>query len=481
MRNLLVLFIIWGCLCGCEKGRTDVEETGTFPDIFPDYQFVTIPVNIAPLNFRVPGAEQVEVEFSKGNASLLVCRGKEGIEIPLKKWREMVGKIRNGFLAVKVYAQHEGKWKGYHPFQIKVVSDSIDPYIAYRLIEPGYELGTRLNLHQRELSSFDEDVFVPYSLTDNDCVNCHAFHNYSPDKFIFHVRQTNPGTILVDGGSVKRINTKTADLATPGSYRMWHPSGRYIAFSTSKTYQAFHAFHEKKIEVYDLLSDLMIYDVDNNKALTDSRFLSKEEWETYPAWSPDGKYLYFCRAEVRNMPMEYKQLKYGIYRVAFDETNGTLADSVETIIDPAVTQKSTVFPAISPDGRFLLYSIADGGVFPVHHPKADLEMIDLTTGNPVDMRAINSPFSESYHVWSSSGRWIVFSSRRIDNSYTHVYFAYVDENGKVDKPFVLPQKNPDFYRQCLKSFNIPELIRGRIDVSPYRLEKAIKGPVTNAQ
>lgn len=167
--------------------------------------------------------------------------------------------------------------------------------------------------------------------------------------------------------------------------------------------------------------------------------------------------------------------------MAFNEADGTLADSIETVIDPEVTQKSTVYPAISPDGRFLLYSIADGGVFPVYHSEADLEMIDMQTGKPVDMRAINSPYSESYHVWSSSGRWIVFSSRRIDNDYTHVYFAHVDENGKVDKPFVLPQKNPDFYRLCLKSFNVPELISGRITISPYRLEKAIKGPIINAR
>lgn len=481
MRKLLVLFIVWGCLCGCEKGRTNVEETGSLPGIFPDYQFVTVPVNIAPLNFKVPGAERVEVEFSKGNASLLVCRGKDGIQIPLKKWRNMLREVQNGFLAVKVYAQQEGKWKGYDRFRIKVVSDSIDPYVAYRLIEPGYELGKRISLFQRELSSFDEEAFMPHVLLGGDnCMNCHSFCNYSPEQFMFHVRQNHAGTVIVDHGSVKKVNTKTAATISPGSYRMWHPSGRYIAFSCNKTHQAFHAFQEKKIEVYDLESDLMIYDVKNNKVLTDSRFLTKEAWETFPAWSSDGKFLYFCRATPQNMPMEYKQVKYGIYRVAFHEENGTLGDSIETVVDPEVSQKSASFPACSPDGRYLLYTMANEGTFPVHHKDADLAMIDIQTGMPVDIRAINSPCSDSYHAWSSSSRWIMFTSRRIDNAYTHIYFAYVDENGKVDKPFVLPQENPDFYRQCLKSFNVPEWIKGRITVSPYRLEKAIKGQAVNA-
>lgn len=477
MERVFVLFFVWVCLCGCVKGRFDVTETGQYPDIFPDYQFVTVPVNIAPLNFEVKEAERIEVEFSRGDELLLSCRGKQGIEIPLKKWHTLLEKAGNGFLSVKVYTLEQGKWNGYTPFHITVVSDSIDPYIAYRLIEPGYELGAKLNLCQRELSSFDEEPFVHYSLVDNNCVNCHAFCNYSPDHFMFHVRQQNAGTIIVENGDIKRVNTKTPATISPGAYRMWHPSGRYIAFSNNITHQAFHAFREKKIEVYDLESDLMIYDVKNNKVLTDERFQTKDEWETFPGWSPDGKYLYFSRADAKKLPMEYKDLKYALCRVAFDEQTGKLGDSIETV----VSHRSAVFPTFSPDGKYLLYTIADGGTFPIHHAEADLEMINMTTGEQVDIRHVNSPYTESWHGWSSSGRWIIFSSRRIDGSYTHVYFAHVDAGGKISKPFVLPQKDPDYYRQGLKSFNIPEFIKGRITISPYRLEKAVKGPALNAK
>lgn len=261
---------------------------------------------------------------------------------------------------------------------------------------------------------------------------------------------------------------------------MWHPSGKYIVFSNNKTHQAFHALQEKKIEVYDLASDLMIYDVVHNRVLTDSRFTESEVWETFPAWSPDGKYLYFCQALSQNMPMGYQKLKYRLYRVVFDEQTGALADSIEKITIPDEELKSVSFPSVSPDGRYVLYTVTQSGTFPVHHKDADLEMLDLNTGLPVDIGVLNSRFCESYHVWSSSGRWIAFSSRRMDNLYTHTYFAYFDRYGKAGKPFILPQRDPDYYVTGLKSFNIPEFIKGPVRVSPYELEKVINGKAENA-
>lgn len=481
MRKIFVLLSLLWCVYGCWGGRQNVKETDAYPEIFPDYQFVTVPVNIAPLNFGVPGAERLEVVFRKGDTDILEVKGNGSFDISLEKWHEMLGMAKEGFLSVKVYARKAGEWNGYKPFRISVSADSIDPYMAYRLIEPGYEVGTRLSLYQRELSSFKEEAFVPCQLVDNSCVNCHSFCNYSPDRFMFHVRQKYNGTIIVEDGKARKIDTKTPRTISPGAYRTWHPSGNYIAFSNNQTHQAFHALPEKRIEVYDLESDLMIYDVKNNKVLTDQRFLTKESWETFPAWSPDGKYLYFCQAEPKAMPMEYKDLKYGIYRVAFDEKTGRLGDSIEAVVTPENNHKSTVFPTFSPDGRYCLYTLADGGTFPIHHKEADLGMLDLTTGQVVDIRAINSDFSDSYHAWSSSGRWIVFSSRRTDGSYTRPYFAYFDRDGKVHKPFVLPQRKPDFYKLFLKSFNVPEFIKGPVTVSPYYLEEVIKGKAINAQ
>lgn len=480
MRKIILFLSFLGCVYGCGNEWQGAPEYEAFPEIFPDYREVTVPVNIAPLNFMIAGAEKTVVEFRADERVVLTVSGKGKIDIPLRKWHTLLEENKGKTLQVKVYTAADGVWKAYRAFPIHIAADSIDPYLAYRLIEPGYELGKRLGLYQRELSTFKEKAFVSPWLTPESCVNCHAFCNYSPDQMMYHVRWKNSGTVIAEPGKLRKVNTKTASVISPGAYRMWHPSGKYIAFSNNQTHQAFHAFSEKKIEVYDLASGLMIYDVAANKVITDPRFTASDSWKTFPAWSPDGKYLYFCEARPKSMPMEYKELKYQLYRVGFNSENGSLADSIESISAGKDSLKSIAFPLVSPDGKYLLYTVAGSGTFPIWHKDADLGMIELESGLPVDLSQINSESTESYHAWASRGRWIVFSSRRLDNLYTHLFLAYFDQEGRVHKPFLLPQKDPEFYKYFLKSYNVPEFIKGPVTISPDRFCEVMEEEAQNA-
>lgn len=64
--------------------------------------------------------------------------------------------------------------------------------------------------------------------------------------------------------------------------------------------------------------------------------------------------------------------------------------------------------------------------------------IEKQTFYPID--EVNSDDTESFHNWSSNSHWFVFSSRRDNGLYTYLYIAGVDADGKVTKPFMLPQK-----------------------------------------
>ena len=90
------------------------------------------------------------------------------------------------------------------------------------------------------------------------------------------------------------------------------------------------------------------------------------------------------------------------------------------------------------------------------------------------MEGINSDDTESYHSWSSNGRWMVVSSRREDGNYTRPYFAHIDEQGRSAKPFVLPQADPEFHRLFIKSYNIPEFMRGPVKYKPQDFAKVLR-------
>lgn len=464
MKNIYIACLIL-LFYGCAPKNINYELLAVDPPIFPDYSGVTVPLNIAPLNFYVDDfCEKAEARFLIKGTEEFVCYGRNIIDIPLKKWKQLLQKAYQGKEAIQIdiARRFQDKWVKYNPIYINV-AEEIDPYIAYRLIEPGYVSWSFMGIYQRNLTNFDESPILENPLTENNCMNCHSFHNYQPDRFTLHMRGNVNGTILAVDGKLKKLDTQTEKTISTFTYPSWHPSGKYIAYSTNKTEQVFHALKEKQIEVLDEASDIVLYDVENNKVITEPLLASAAQLETYPTWSPDGKTLYFCSSDSVPLPFSYQMIQYKIYSIGFDPETRQFGNKIDTVYNPA---NSSVFPRISPDGRFLLVTRLNYGCFPIWHKEADLCMLDLQTKQEIPGDA-NSNETESYHSWSSNGKWVMFSSRRQDGLFTRLYFSYVSPDGKMQKPFLLPQRDFDRNKPLLKSYNVPEFISGKVEISPY--------------
>ena len=133
--------------------------------------------------------------------------------------------------------------------------------------------------------------------------------------------------------------------------------------------------------------------------------------------------------------------------------------------------KSVSFPKISPDGQYLVFTLHNNGNFSIWHKEADLYLLNIPTGE-VSHPDINSTETESYHSWSSNGKWLVFSSKRGDGLTARPYFSYFGPDGHFAKPFILPQKDPTLYRNLVKTFNRPEFVTGEIKAGPRDFERA---------
>lgn len=105
-------------------------------------------------------------------------------------------------------------------------------------------------------------------------------------------------------------------------YGDFHPSGRYGVFSSNIIIPAYHAQNNKRLEVYDTVSDLVIADFDNNKMLISPQTARKEVFETFPTFSADGNWIYYCASPAVELPDSLHQLHYSLCRIAFDAEKG---------------------------------------------------------------------------------------------------------------------------------------------------------------
>ena len=476
---IIVLTAACLALFSCTRRPEGAVALDEDAPIFPDYREVTIPANIAPLDFSYLG---------EGKAVLLagdkVVRPHRGVfRFGRRTWKEIVRNCpEGGSITLTIFADKDGKWLSYRPFNIYVSQDRIDPWLSYRLIPPGYQGWQDMGIYQRNLENFSQRTIMTNDLTGGNCMNCHTYRNGDPSKMVFHSRSSFGGTVVVSEGEVEKLNTKTDSTISALVYPYWHPSGDYIAFSVNKTLQAFYNHDPNRIEVYDEASDVVVYDVRTHQIAWSPMTKSADRFETFPTFSPDGKWLYFCSAEaVGPMPDRHREARYGLYRIAFNPEDCTFGDSLECVYDAPAEGFSVSFPRISPDGRFLCFTRHGFGNFSIWHKDADLWMVDLADGSLGPMEGVNSDDVESFHTWSSDGKWLVFSSRRDDGLYTKPYFTHVGEDGRCTKPFLLPQKDPEtYYKGLMKSYNLPAFTTGKVSVGKRTLTDVLrKSPGTD--
>jgi WD40-like Beta Propeller Repeat len=457
---------------------------------YPDYSSIVIPPNVAPLNLKV-------LENGRNFCLRLACQAGRPVEvfstnpsiaIPLAPWRRLLQANAAGELRMDIYVKGEGGWTHFDTVRNRIAADPIDPYVVYRYLPPVYDKWGQISLRQRDLRSFEERVVLDNQRIGGACMNCHTFLNHRTGRMLLHYRpgsgnSQSPAMILVRNGRAEKVDTRVAGKGPAAAYIAWHPSGKLLAFSRNSLFQMFHTAGVEVRDVVDRDSDLGLYAVDTGQVYTVPEISQPGRLETFPTWSPDGRYLYFCSApalaDKRNLPLQYDKIQYDLVRIAYDAATGRWGQ-VETVVAAARLGKSISLPQISPDGRFLMFCGHDYGSFPIFQPSSDLYLLDLSLLGTRRLDEINSPRSDSYHTWSSNSRWVLFSSKREDGLFARLYIAHLEPGGRFAKPFVLPQQDPEFYGRCLMTYNRPELLAEPVTVSPAELARAMNTATPSA-
>ena len=458
------------------------------PLIKPDYIDVTVPPNIAPLNFIIeePGDGYYAQLTGQAAGCIKIASKNPVIKIPINKWKKLLDANKGRSYGMDICVKHGKQWSRFTTVTNHIAEETIDSYLTYRKLPTMfYNPNPEMGIYQRDIETFKERVLLHRRDVGNDCINCHIASANRTGTILFHVRRSHdmgPGMVIVHHGAVR---FETHSLTPRGliSLTSIHPNGKVMAFAAVK--MGFFSFIGKgsiddRLQ-FEYSADLGLYDIETGEIKFIPGLSTPEYNETWPSWSGDGKYLYFSRCKViwpmpkpgeeKVLPNNYKDVKYDLMRAAFDTATNTFGPP-ETILSAQDVGKSCVQPSASFNGRFVAFILADYGMFPINNPESDMYLMDMKTRTCKAM-ACNSPQSESMIRWSSNDRWILFGSKRRDILYTRLYVAYVDENGQSRRAVELPQEDPMKDETDLKLFTTASLLSEPVKYDKKNIIKAI--------
>ena len=309
------------------------------------------------------------------------------------------------------------------------------------------------------------------------CGNCHSFSSdgsvlgldvdYGNDKGAYAVLPVSKDMVLDDEKIITWSDYRRDDgEATFGLLSQVSPDGRYV-ISTVKDRAVFVATPEIEFSqlFFPIKGILVVYDRELGTFKPLPGADDPQYVQSNPTWSPDGKYVVFARTRAygrdvvanatsvllseKDVPefVENKEpFKFDLYRVPFNDGKGGTAEPIE---GASHNGKSNYFAEYSPDGKWIVFCKAEN--YMLLMPDSELYIIPAEGGEARRLRA-NTRLMNSWHSFSSNGRWLVFSSKA-NTPYTQLFLTHIDAEGNSTPPVVLERFTGED-----RAANIPEFV-----------------------
>ncbi len=310
------------------------------------------------------------------------------------------------------------------------------------------------------------------------CGNCHSFTADGKtigldldaglrDKGGYFVSQIQD-TILFNIDNY-RSWSRFEKRRTFGLFSKISPDGRYI-ITTVKDRVVIKNFPFTSVD--NLIYSQLFFPVNGHLAvldratnvLTELPGANLEEFvQSNAIWTLDGKSIIFCRAPalprkdsteidvkdeqiIEEFVERKRTLKFDLCIIPFNNGKGGEAKLIQ---GASSNGRSNYFPAVSPDGKWIVYCQAEN--FMLLMPDSRLHIVPTEGGESRELMC-NFNSMNSWHSWSPNGKWLVFASKVL-SPYTDMFLTHIDYNGNASIPVLL-----DKARVSHKVINYPEFL-----------------------
>ncbi len=474
--------VFFASFCAAGTGPEAATLLDHPPVLKPDYAGITIPPNIAPLNFVIrESASNYRIRLSGAKGKPIELESKSGrVLLPAPAWRELLSANKGGDLSVDIRAQINGQWTRFAPITNHVAAEEIDPFLLYRKIHPAHNTWAQMGLFQRDLRGFDETPFLENKRFSEDCCHCHMLNNNDPDQMMVLIRNSMGS---VSSALVVRDGMANA-IAGQIGFISWYPKAPMLAASFSRPRLLLHTARNDMRDIIEMEGWIGYFDLGAKTVKEVPGLRDPKRLMAFPAWAPDGRYLYYCSAAIPSASSAtapgkiYEEVKYDLMRISYDRERDQWG-APQLVVSARDVGFSMAQPRISPEGRWLFVCGIPYGCWPAYDHTSDIYGIDLGAGDTAGKftakkLSLNSDECESWLSWSANSRWVVFSSKRLSPLMNRPHLAYVGPDAACGKPFVLPQRDPEFYDSVLCTYTIPTLATKPVTVPPRELIEAIQ-------
>jgi hypothetical protein len=358
--------------------------------------------------------------------------------------------------------------------------DSVGAPILYREIPLPFAFAEANpdSMSYRLVDASSEDP--PYTVMKKFmvCGNCHStssdgkiigldFDAAHRDKGGYFIAELSD-SIVFDTSNYLSWN-KLQDRKTFGMFSKISPDGQYVA-TTIKDRVVSHNFGYDVERIpfsqifFPVNGVLAIYDRQTGRLKELPGANLPEYVQSNSFWTPDEKYILFVRAKA--LPYEENEwdmlvndrkviddfiyrgrdFKFDIYKIPFNNGEGGVAEPVKGASQNGM---SNYFPAVSPDGKWLLFCQADN--YMLLMPDSRLFIVPLKGGKARELEC-NLPLMNSWHAWSPNSKWVVFVSKGL-SAYSDMFLTHIDKRGHASVPVLLENA-----RKERRVANYPEFI-----------------------